>query len=370
MDSGQTTPRGALPVSDTSANTVAFNLFSIPIATPTTLPFVNNTGFQPTITSLDPVNCPDGIYDFQFEYLPIASRNDPLNGITNRVDLFVQGELDQAATETIGFSILYPFNTTGGDPLNASSFQRVDGTNARAGNYFQKLTFTPVTQLPTTIQIGPSLYNLNTDYFLVNDITNVGGTAHSKSGIEWATLTGGALISPPAVGTQIQIQYNYNSVPRTVETSVRAWRLVSYDVQVHQAKQAFINVYLVVVLTPGFTSSGVQSSVQTVLSTLFSNVGFDGVLQVSDILSKVSDVAGVDAVRMTTSTDDPYYYAMQRVSSVGTLLNIAAHNGRAYDLIFNDDTVPVFNSVTLNIKAANTYWGGDGQDANFSPPGI
>jgi uncharacterized phage protein gp47/JayE len=355
-------------------------------------PVTNTTGYySATVTSIDAVNCPDGIYDLQFQYVPIASRNDPVNGITNKIDIYVEGVDAQSATDTViwpapGSAI--SFNSTIGDPLNFINYAHPDLTLPTPGNYFLALTFTPVVQLPTTITIsalggtpvagssstvgsiiysadagtgtdvGAITYYLGIDYFLVNNITAVGGSPHSNSGIEWRSVANGG--NPiPQVNMQLPVTYTYNAVPREIETAIQRWRLVTTDVWVHQGNQMLLNTTFVVVLAGGYTSDSVLGDVQTALQAIFSSVGFDGILSASELLTAVGQVAGIQAVRFATQADataaGSTSWAIQQVNLAAGLIQTFAYNGRATDVYFTDDTIPIFNAASLYVRAFNTY---------------
>jgi hypothetical protein len=315
----------------------------------------------PVVNILDPGAAPDGIYDLEFEYVPRASRNDPANNITNRIDVYVNGTDATEATETRNFSDAQTFTDATGTPLNVNNFLRLDGTPAVAGNYFLGLAHSPVVDPSITNQIvvGANTYIENTDFFLINDITSRGGATQSFSGIEWVSLANGAGQPVPANGTPFTVTYLFNAVPRQVEIALRDWRLVCTDVWVHQAKPIMLDLFLAVILSPGFTASSVQSSLEFDLRTHIDTIGFNGVLQVSDVLQVVHNVTGIDAVRFLTSADDPVEFAMQQVSGTGSVLQIYATSDtprRAIDVLTGDDEVIVLNSVTLVVKAQNS-WG-------------
>jgi Baseplate J-like protein len=352
-------------------------------------PTTNTAGYSPTITSIDSVNCPDGIYDFQFQYVPLASRNSPATGITNKIDIYIQGDDEQQATDTV----IWPasptaFNSVAGDPMNYTHYIHPDLTRPTPGNYFLPLTFTPVTQLPSSIsvsalggtpvagasstvgamiysaesgtgtEVGALAYYYGVDYFLVNDSSNLGGTPHSVSGIEWRSVANGGNFLPPA-NSLLPVLYNYNAVPREVETAINLWRLVTTDVWCHAAKQMMLNTTFVVVLASGYTSASVLGPIETAVQGVMSVVGFDGILSTSEILTAVGQVAGVLAVRFATQADataaGSTNWAIQQVNSAAGLIQTFAYANRVTDVYFPDDTVPVFNTTNLYVRAFNTY---------------
>lgn len=317
---------------------------------------------------------PDGIYDLEFEYVPKSSRNDPTNGITNRIDIYVNGSRPTEAVETAIFRTSRTFNSTANDPLNRLNFERTDGVKPTLGNYFIDLSFGPLldVSVSNTLTIGATVYIEGVDYWTVNDVTREGGAGASLAGFEFLSAANGQVKPIPANGTPFTATYVYNAVPPEVEERVRAWRLITTDVRVHTAKFVRLDVFLAVILTPGLLEAGVRPGLEAAIRDYINNVGFSGVVQISDILDVAHGVPGVDAVRFLTSSDvsagnqTEGHYAIQRVNTVGTpydpttksvyATSVAGQIRRAIDVIVGDDEVPVFNALTLVLKAQNS-WG-------------
>lgn len=300
---------------------------------------------------------PDGIYELEYEYVPTSSRNDPANGVTNRVDVYCNGTRATEAIEVAIFRTARVFNTTVGDPLKTTNFLRPNGTAPTSGNYFIDLSFGPVLDVSTTnhLVINSISYTEGTHYFTVSDITANGGTAKGLSGIEFVSAANGNPLAIPANGQTFTVDYVYNAVPGSVENAIRAWRLLTTDVRVHTAKQFRLKMSLIVILNPGQVVSTVKPAIEASLANYLSGVGFAGVVQVSDLLEAAASTPGVDAVRFATSTDDAVSYAIQRMSETGTVLTTYATGGRAIDVILGDDSLPVFDSLTLTVKALNSF---------------
>lgn len=312
----------------------------------------------PTVDSLDPVATPDGLYDLEFEYVSTASRNDPENGVTNRVDVYVNGVRAVEASEVAVFSTARVFNETADDPLNIANFERADGSLPVAGSYFIPLAFAPVMDpsINDTLEINGVTYIEDTDYFLVNDITVQGGTPTSLSGIELLSTV--ATVPPDA--EVFSVEYVFNTVPRDVSEEIRAWRLITTDVQVHQARPMLLNLHVAIMFSTGYTLSSITPEVEAALSRYIDTVGFGEVVQVSDLLGVIHRVPGVDAVRFLTDSDDATNYAIQRVSPLGNVLTTyatptGAQVSRAIDVFVGDDEYPVFNSVTIVPRAQNSF---------------
>lgn len=318
----------------------------------------DDTKNPPEITSLSATVVPDGVYELEFDYLPEASRNDPENNITNRVDLWVKGSRPTESVEMLIFDAARRFTDTPGDLLYQGKFQREDESQPLKDNYFIPYGFAPVID-PSTIddeiEIDGVTYLKGTHFWLVQDVTAFGMSNRSLSGIELLSADNGLDITPPSDGDVFQVNYLFNSVPRDIDNAIQRWRLVTQDVWVHQAKEIRLNLHFAVILLPGFSIEGVDPEVTATLRTMIDSIGFNGVVQTSDLLAAAHGVPGIDAIRFMTDTDDPVNYAIQRVDAAGNVKETFAVGGRAIDVFATDDAVPVLNDVILTAKAANTF---------------
>lgn len=312
----------------------------------------------PTVTSLTGSVMPNGIYDLEFDYLSAASRNDPDNFITNRVDLWVRGQRATEAIETMVFSTGRVFNAISGSDFNRTNFQREDETNPDADNFFIPFGFSPVIDPSPNgdvMVINGVTYIRDTHYWLVQDITPRGMSNRGYSGVEFLSTANGLILAEPANGQHWSQTYIFDATPRDIDVSVQRWRMVTNDLWVHAARRIKLRAYFAVILTPGYTLSAVEDAVYTALSAFTQEISFDQVLQTSDALAVVHAVQGVDAVRFLTSTDDAVNYAWQRIDPSEAVLETYATGGRAKDIFCQDDTVIDLDAVTLTAKAQNTW---------------
>jgi uncharacterized phage protein gp47/JayE len=322
----------------------------------------------PTVTSLDSMNVPDGVYELEFEYVSLASRNDPALGVRNCVDVWVNGTRAQEAVETTIFQSSRAFNSIPGDPMDIANFLRPTGDPPQAGNYFIPCAFAPVIDPAVDDQliINGITYMEGTDFFLVNDITNKGGTPDSLSGIELISAANGASLAMPPDGVVVPLDYTFNAIPRDIQQSVASWRLVTTDVLVHQANVVRLDVNIAVIFLPGYNQQATYDLITAAVQNYFAGVTFAGVVQVSDILEVIGNVTGVDAVRFLTDADafipigeSTPVWAIQKVNTTGALLVTYDNGGtpkRAIDVLLGDDQVPVLNEVNISVKAENTFW--------------
>jgi hypothetical protein len=328
------------------------------ILTPTVHYDFNTLVDPPEIDSLDTVNCPDGIYELEFEYVSDASRNVPTDGITNRIDIYVDGQREIEATETLVWRNTFTFNNIANDPLNRANFRREDGTQPLAGDYFIRYAFSPVMNpvIGNQIVLNGVTYIKDTHFWLVNDISPWGLGPRSRSGIEWSITAG-----PPPNNSTDEITYTYNEIPTDIEKQLDLWRMVSTDVWVHQADLYYLNFWFAIILKPDFSGVDLDSSVGQVLRDYLRHVGFNGWIQWSDVLAVVHSVDGVDSVRFFNSADHATNFGIARVNpSTGTIITNFNDNGtpkRVIDIAFGDNELPVLNDVIVDLRAQNSIGG-------------
>ena len=272
--------------------------------------------------------------------MPVSSRNDPANGITNRVDIYVNGDRPIEVTENLVFSqSAKTFNVIDGitveninsttPSMNHELFQRLDGTTPAVGNLFIPLSFSPIDGPATGLQSNGSVvvtapktpsptpayptnhaYTYGTDYWIVNEVDQFGRSSKSRAGLEWnATPT--TADHMPQTGDVVTVDYTYNQVPTTVQHNMDLWNVVTSDVMVHQANTLYLDFYFAVVLGGNSNAGTVFSSIQTVVSNYLSQVGFDGVVQRSSLISAVQQVNPVtgNVVEVYSATDGSVYRA-------------------------------------------------------------
>lgn len=354
---------------------------------------------------------PDAVYQLQFDYMPVASRNDPANGITNRVDIYVNGDRPLEVTENLVFNqSAVTFNSTDGitveainsttPSMNHQLFQRLDGTSPLVGNLFIPLSYSPIDSLASGIQsmgsvavtaplsgsIGTNgsggstateypfnkIYSYGTDYWVVNEVDQFGRSSKSRAGLEW-NIASAQPLHMPQTGDVVTADYNYNQVPTTVQHDMDLWNVVTSDVMVHEANTLYLDFYLAVVLGGNASAGNVFTQIQSVLSNYLSQVGFDGIVQRSAIISTIQQVSGVIAVRFITSaasdskailygtgplngvavgTGTNAHYGIQQINPVtGNVVEIfTASDGsvyRATDIRLDDTELVTLNNVYI-----------------------
>lgn len=314
----------------------------------------------PTITGIGGALAVGDLYDLEFEYSSRASRNEPIAGITNRVDVWCNGVMPVEATEATFFVSASQFSASDTDPLGAPKFVRLNtpGTHPAVGNIFLRLAYGPILSFPNSLTVAGTTYLEGTDYWVVHDDTAFGYGPTSLFGLEWL-----ASHVPPensAVTLSGAAAYTYNRVPRDAEDRVRRWRLVGTDARVHAAKRVNLRLSFAVMFDLSFDRDQVISDVERTLAVFLDGAGFDARIQVSDILQTVHNVNGVDNVRLLTSAEpvNTNQYAIEVVSDDGDHISYVTSGSspaRAADLYLGDNEIPVLHSVNVVAKAANTY---------------
>ncbi|MGW1436882.1 baseplate J/gp47 family protein [Streptomyces griseus] len=319
-----------------------------------------------------------------YQYLPTVSRNDPANGITNRVDVFTGGTRAQAAQASLVFRSAKKWQTVSTIDLYTGHWLRADLTRPEALNVFVPLPFGPIVTVPATLTIGATTYGLATKtnplgtvangvtyaYQIVHEDTVDGWTPMSRFGLEWHRTY------LPSDGTAFTVgsagDYTYNEVPGSVQDAVNRWRLVGIDAQVHQAKQRWLRFSLGVMYTASSTGSvaSVQDAIRTALSDYLNRMGFNSNVQVSDVLAVIHQVPGVDNCRLLHGGDVIGYSSANPNASIVGIQQIAptgapdsaaltsyveSASGRARDVYFRDDELPVLGAVVFKTLARNSF---------------
>lgn len=307
-----------------------------------------STAVPPVITIVNTTDLPNTtVIDVEHQYVSISSRNDIASGISNKVDVIMNG-VQAVAVEEHTLISTSTFNNTSTDPLYVGNFYRRNSTtNPTVGSRFQRLGSAPIVSFPSTITIGVSTWDLGVDYFLVDGITTDRGSQREICGIEWLA---GASPALPSGGTAAIFYYSYNRLPELFDEMFRQNKQLTTDVLVRQCEFVYINVYLVVMYNQGVGVSAVNSQITLALSNFFAQQGFSTWVQFSDVLQVVHNVPGVDNVRFTKSTDDATFHGIKTAFSNGTIINTYDA-----DFVLKDNQLPIFNTVVITRRSNNNF---------------
>lgn len=310
------------------------------------------------------VNIEGAILDLIYEYAPRDSRNLPNQGITNRVDLWVNGTRAESAVQTLAFQNNRRFVRDVASPYYFRRFKRSDNkTVPEVGNIFVPLAFGPIITIPSSLSVAGEVYYRGVDYWLVHDDGPFGYSPRSMFGLEWNRLNAPLANSMLRLGgndtqgdySYFNDHYTFNAVPRDIQSNIDRWRLVGIDAQVHQAKLQQLRFNLAVMYNPRAIVDVVNTQISQALAAYTATLGFDATVQVQDALQVVHNVAGVDNVRFLEAADwltynpgNPNFFGVgiQRVVD-GIVIEsyVDRETGRPYDVTFGDSELPVFESV-------------------------
>lgn len=250
------------------------------------------------------------IVNIEFQYTSTASRNDPVNGITNKVDIYVDGISPFTVTEVTSVSTT-ALSSTSTNPYYTGNFERVGSPgDPAAGNRFTRLNSCPVVSFPDSITIGSSVYTKGQTYWLLRDKTKKRGSPYEVCGVEWAA-TSNEGVSGPADGTEITLNYVYNQTPEMITATLSATKQICTDVMVHQADYRYILPCFSIQYSRGYDVSTVNTAINNRLQIFFQSLNFGAWIDISKMCLAVQQVLGVSSVRLTEQEDDNTNYGVQ-----------------------------------------------------------
>lgn len=281
-------------------------------------------------TSVDSIR-PRQVVLFEHAYMSTASRNNFDAGVTNAVDVYIDGSNDTIGITAVPVPGSLPPNEFSSDPNNrfyVGNYRRKGQPDAQptVGNVFFPLFFQPVTSLPEQISIAglnvdgitpqTAFYYLNQHYFLVEDYSNLYGTVRARNGIEWLpSLDGytaqiipgaggtptGATLASFAANTTIPIpQYTYDKNVIDLQASLEGEKQITTDVLVHRSKTRYFRLDITVVYGSGVSPDQVNSSIQAAVQRFLDGQYFGTVIETSDLMQTIHNVPGVQNVRWSS----------------------------------------------------------------------
>lgn len=277
------------------------------------------------------------IIDLEFQYTTQSSRNDPMNGITNKVDVFMDGMSPFTTTEqtVVSADVLSSEPT---DSLYVGNFIRVGSPGSpQAGNRFMRLGSTPVVSFPSTISVNGTVYTQGTHYFLLQDTTLLAGTQLETSGLEWAAA--GA-----ATGEELTLSYVYNQVPQLLNALVSGAKQITTDVLIHQGQFAYLQPCLNVEYDRNYAVATVNAAITNRLQQYFGQLLFGAQIKLSNIMMYVQQTQGVVDVAITSSTDNADDYGIQVFASS---LDEDPTTTQDTDFKLTDNELAVFQGVLI-----------------------
>jgi hypothetical protein len=277
------------------------------------------------------------VVNLEFQYTTRSSRNNPLIGITNKVDCFVDGVNPVAITEQTVVSAS-TLNTTSTDPLYTGNFQRIGSPGSPAsGNRFMRLGSTPIVNFPSTITVGGTVYTQGTHYFLLQGTTLLRGSQQEISGIEWTS-------AGPATNTELALNYVYNNVPEVLNALISSGKQLTTDVMVHQGDFIYLQPCVNIEYDPNYSVSTVNSAIVTRLQSFFSQFQFGQQVKLASLMMFIMQTNGVVDVTLTTSTENSSNYGVQVYHSS---INVTPDAREVTDFKLNDNQLAFYQGVVI-----------------------
>jgi hypothetical protein len=283
------------------------------------------TGANSSVTAVRPGD----VVLLEFSYMSDASRNDLANGVTNAVDVFVDGENPTFASNTFTRPTSAALITdVPSSKFYYENYRRKNDPAKRplVGSILTPMFWQPVTDLPDSILIGTVTYIKNVHYWAVEDVSSLGGTIRARSGIEWSNringkaaadaeqtdsgLYTGKIISDPSgdpVGGQpFEIaNYSYDRNIADLQAALEGSKQITTDTLAHRANRRFFKFDVTVMYTSGASVAATNLAIQDAVDRFLRAQYFGTAIQLSDILQTIHNVSGVDNVRWTSDIPLP-----------------------------------------------------------------
>jgi uncharacterized phage protein gp47/JayE len=281
------------------------------------------------------------IVDLEFQYTTACSRNDPANGITNKIDVFSDGSAPFRVTETcvVPNQLL---SSSSSSPFYTGNFVRVHDTGTpQPTNYFMRLGSVPVLNFPTSITVGSVVYTQGTHYHLLQGTTSLKGSQYEVAGIEWEASGG------PAVGTQMTLSYSYNQLPQLLDATMGASKQICTDVLNHQANYQYITTCLSVEYSRNYAITTVNTAIASRLQIFYQGLSFGSAVILSQLVAAVQQVLGVNGVHVTTSAENGTTYGVRVFNNSTDTVPAHVYTN---DFVLLDNQVAAYQgAVTLQV---------------------
>jgi hypothetical protein len=308
-------------------DTVDYNVTSGPVTAPVLIPAT------PTANKF---------LDVSYEYTSSNSRNDPLKGVANKVDMYVDGAAPVQVTEKLYTKAITMSTDPNSVNWTGNFVSYPAGRTLTGSTKYQRLGSTPILTWPSSISVGSTVYTLGTNYYGLRDATLNKGSEREVAGIGWIT-------TPPADGLSTFVTYTYNQIPEVLNSILRKSKQITSDPLVHSAYQKFLSMYFIVQYDLGTNPSEIAPRVQSALSTYLSSLSFGAWIQFSDLTTFVHNIQGVDNCRMAKLSDGVPYIVSEMENGVSTGVTYVS------DFQIGDNEVPVLDSVNLVRRSFNNF---------------
>lgn len=256
-----------------------------------------------------------------FQYNPVCSRCDIPNGIADKVDIFIDGQMSQTVTET-GLITL--------QTANASEWILANGNYVPEGSYIQLLG-------------TPAADGLETGEIVANGASYSVQFARAAGKNELSTRAQNAVVfsstSTPEAGSTYIAPLIQNKA--LIDSQYEAAKIspLSLDVLVHEGFQAQISLSLMVTPLPGSTKDDLSSSISSLLTTYFASLSFGAFVNTTEILSTILESPYVRTCQF--ADDNPIQVAIPYSSTA----QVVSYTDSFW---LNSNVYPVLASVSFD----------------------
>lgn len=317
---------------------------------------------------------PADVLLFEHSYMSSASRNDWARNITNCVDVFIDGESSVVADAVVPLpTSANAFVSNLAHRYHFENFRRSGQGMHRPviGNLFTPLFFEPVTALPDMIAVDGYNYYLGYHYWLVEDVSELGGTVRARNGIEWSTYlpgqqTGGTANDPTtwtgptisaSAATSISVGgYTYDKNINDLQAALDSSKQTTTDVLAHKARRRYFKLDITVMYRPGVSAAEANATIRTAVQGFLEGQYFGSAIQLSDLLNVIHNVSAVDNVRWSRdvpSVGDEIDSTRNRVIEVNA--DGSPHNNAIVDTI-------VWGKTAVRAAQFRVYFAGEATD--------
>lgn len=290
------------------------------------------------LASQSGLNAGDMVYT-AFQYNPACSRCDIPSGVTNKVDIFIDGSLSQAGSETGLISLTQLSSEEGQNWITQ------DGNNVPAGSYIQLLGTPAIAALESgQVSIGGQSY-------IVSLAKEGGKNARSLRSRAALVFQTGDL---PQSGSSYVISFTQNKA--LIDSQYEADKItpLGLDVLVHEGREAMVSANLEVLPMTNATKSQIQTDIESLLDTYFSQLPFGAFINFSAILSTVQSSPYVQSCAFSEQNPLSVDYPFSSGSFTATTSFYLA-----------SDSYPTLGTVSFVYGRAGSFGAQEGQMPNI-----
>ena len=237
------------------------------------------------------------------------------------------------------------------------------GTNTISGigtgNYITSLIPGNPNQIVLANNLTSSIASTSTSWVSVSypvyDVTKTAGSILDITGIALKAVdpTGSYLTNyPSSVNYQVgTISHSYYSDVVDVDNLAQQSRVVGSNTLAHIAKFVPLIINFTIVYTPNTNPIVANNSIQNAVINYLSSIPFGSSVNISSLLNAAANSTGVQAIRISTQSDNPNNYGIQVVNIDGSA------NGTPYfkNILLANNQVPKLYQINYTTAGANNF---------------